>query len=355
MEEFDLEAFYAWVEASARERAALRQDLVRGLKDYYQNLYGYDRYGAETAFLVAERMWVPRIYGFAVLRALADKRLGEACKILVAERALAVAEYGQDQGTPHGLYLALLFLAQHGVLKTADLRYALTVTCYEQRPFTGMDRHTMADFLHLLLGNAEMPPEERVFWAHSLIARHVEDTGAEALINAALGDESIASELRRELAWAWVYGRQPHLDVPVPVPGDTVRDKFVAEHLPFWVAHMPSHSSHRMVRFGLLWLARLGEDPESLIEVFLEPSGYDAEQFQYAVADIIAEHADSLAPDKVHAFVERGLARAMSAPVRRKFYSLGTSLLGDQYLRRASLDPAGSVRQWATRASARHH
>lgn len=353
MEELDLEAFYAWVEASARERAALRQDLVRGLKDYYQSLYGYDRYGAETAFLVAERMCVPHTYGFAVLRALADKRLSEACKIRVAERALAVAEYGQDDGTPHGLYLALLFLAEHGALTTADLRYGLTVTCYEHRPFAGMDRHSMADFLRLLLESEEMPPEERVFWAHSLIARHVEDTGAEALVNAALGEKSVPTELRRELAWAWVYRRQPHLDVPIPLSRGAVRDVFVAEHLPFWVAHMPSRSSHRMVRFGLLWLGRLGEDPETLIDVFLEPARPDAEQFQYAVADIIAEHADALAAERVQAFVERGLTAAVSAPVRRKFYSLGTSLLGDEYLRRAALDPVSSVRQWASRASAR--
>jgi hypothetical protein len=150
-----------------------------------------------------------------------------------------------------------------------------------------------------------------------------------------------------------VYRRQPHLDVPIPDSRGSVRDAFVAEHLPFWVAHMPSRSSHRMMRFGLVWLARLGEDPEAIIEVFLEPAGCDGEQFQYAVADIIAEHADALAPERVQVFVERGLARAVSAPVRRKFYSLGTSLLGDEYLRRASLDPAGSVRQWAARASAR--
>jgi hypothetical protein len=354
VEEFDLEAFFAWVEASARERTALRQDLVRGLKDYYQRLYGYDRYGAETTFLVSERMAVPYIFGFAVLRALADRRLSVPCKLLVAERALAVTEYGQDQGTPHGLYLALLFMADQGALATPDLRYALTVTSYAFHPFSGMDRHTMSSFLRTVMDNRDLPAEERAFWTHSLVARHAEDTGEEALVNTALGHDSLPVELRRELAWSWVYCRQPRLEVPIPPHGDTVRGRFVAEHLPFWVAHMPSRASNRMVRLGLIWLARLGEDPETVAEAFIERSDPFAEQFQYAVGDIIAEHEGDLGPVRVRELVDLGLDRAASAAVRRKFYSLGSTLVGEEYLQRAAADPAGSVRQWAARASARH-
>src|SRR5579864_5335462 len=72
---FDAAAFYARVGATAREQSALRQDLVRGLKDYFTHLYGYDRYGAETVFLVPERMGQPHTFGFALLRILHDRRL----------------------------------------------------------------------------------------------------------------------------------------------------------------------------------------------------------------------------------------------------------------------------------------
>jgi hypothetical protein len=355
VEEFDLEAFYAWVEATARERGVLRQDLVRGLKDYYQSLYGYDRYGAETAFLVAERMIVPYVFGFGVQRILADRRVGIGCKIRTAQRALAVSEYGQDQGVPYGLYAAVLFLATHDALTTEDLRYALTLTGYDDRSFQGMDRHAMASFLEVVLGDERMPPAERAFWAHTLVARHHFDTGADAIINVVLGSQVLGPAFRRELAWAWVHQRQPHLDVPIPESGGSPRGLFVAQHLPFWVAHMPSMATYRMMRLGLVWLSRLGEDPEALAEVFLAENGSYVEQFQYAVADILAEHSGALGAERVQRFVEQGLARASSAPVRRKFYSLGSELLGDEYLARASLDPAGSVRQWASRAATRRH
>jgi len=47
---FELADFCARVGATTKESNVLRQDLVRGLKDYYEALYGYDRYGAETIF-----------------------------------------------------------------------------------------------------------------------------------------------------------------------------------------------------------------------------------------------------------------------------------------------------------------
>ena len=72
---FDAAAFYARVGATPREQAALRQDVVRGLKDYFVHLYGYDRYGAETVFLVPEWMGHPYTFGFALLRLLHDRRI----------------------------------------------------------------------------------------------------------------------------------------------------------------------------------------------------------------------------------------------------------------------------------------
>jgi hypothetical protein len=173
------------------------------------------------------------------------------------------------------------------------------------------------------------------------------------MINSVLGHEGMPVALRRELAWAWVHQRQPHLDVPIPPPGESLRDAFVTEHLPFWVAHMRSFTNGRMVRLGLVWLSRLGEDPRTIAEVFLDRSDAYAEQFQYAVADIVSEHAATFTPEQVSAIVEQGLAGAASAAVRRKFYSLGSTLLGDSYLKRASQDPAGSVRQWAARVAGR--
>lgn len=347
-EEFDLESFYARVEASAKERHALRQDLVRGLKDWFLHQYGYDRYGAETVFLLPERMGQPRIYGFALLRILRDRRISESTKLRAAEQALEIAQYGSELGPPFGWFEALHFLAARSRLSLTDLRYALTLAGGYHHPFEGIDKRVAADFLRMLLDDPQIPVEERVFWAHSLIAHHGDQAGGADPINLLLGNDHVPVELRRELGWAWVNARQPRIEVEVP-KGTDERSRFVAEHMPFWIAHMPSWPSHQMVRLGLTWLARLGEDPLMLARAYIGPSSAFADQIHAAVADIIAEHHECMPAAEVRDLLEQGVAISSSIPTRKRFYRLGSALFGMEYLERAAGDTAGSVRQWATR------
>lgn len=347
--QFDLASFYAYVGASAKERSALRQDLVRGLKDWHQYLYGYDRYGAETIFLLPERMGVPRIFGFAMVRILHDRRISDEVKVRTVEMALDIADYGDELGPPFGLPVGLHFLALRDRLPVQDLRYALVLTAGDERPFESVEKAISVDFLRWLLGSHEMPTEERAFWGHSLLSRHHGDTGAADLINLFLGSDEIPAELRRELCLAWVNARQPHIDVPVPASSSGFRSSFVADHMPFWVAHMRSWPGPLMVRYGLLWLARLGEDPLTLAQRHMDPADGFAEQLHGAVADIIAEHNASMPEPEVRSLIERGIGISGSGPTRRRFYRLGSQLFGAEYLERATHDTAGSVRQWAAR------
>jgi hypothetical protein len=194
-----------------------------------------------------------------------------------------------------------------------------------------------------------MPPEERAFWAHSLINRHQDQPGAADLINYLLGSEELPQDLRVELCWAWIHFRQPRLAVEAPAPDGTDRGRFVSEHLPFWIAHAPSWPTLHMVRLGLVWLPRLGEDPVELAETYVEYRNAFAEQMHAAVAEIIAEHHASMPDDAVRRVLEHGIAISGSGPTRRRFYRLGADLFGEQYLTRATADAAGSVRQWASR------
>jgi len=346
---FDFARFCELAGASPKERAQLRQGLVRGLKDYFEATYGYDRYGAETILLLPERMAQPYIYGYGLKRLLHDRRISQRTKLAVARVALDIAEYGADGGLPYCFLYALWFLAHHGDLSTGDLRYGLVASAGETEPFRGMEKSEVLQFFRLLLQNAELPAPERAFWAHSLICRHRDQSGSGEVINEMLGQDELLLADRRELCRAWINWRQPRLDVSIPAPGPDSRSLFVAEHLPFWVAHAASWPTSKMVFGGVVWLARLGDDPLTLAQTWIDYHGHGAEQIHAAVAEVVAEHAHAMPEQQVKAIIERGIAISGSSPTRRRFYRLGTSLYGEEYLTRATGDAANSVRQWAVR------
>ncbi len=344
---FDLASFYAQINATAKERNALRQDLVRGLKDYFEAIYGYDRYGAETIFQISERLGQPHVYGYAARRILHDRRISERTKIAVAERALEITEYGEDGGLPFGIYGILQYLAQNHQLDVDDLRFGLVVSAGEYNPFRGVDKPEVLGFFQWLLLHPDLPPVERAFWAHSLIARHQDQPGTGDLVNALLGCEALFLEDRRELCHAWINFRQPRLSVDVAGSRDSPRAAFVADHMGFWIAHAPSWPSANMVRLGLVWLARLEGNPTQLATKYMTYRDIYAEQLHGAVAEIIAEHHASMPHQEVKRLIEMGISMSGSIVTRRKFYRLGTELFGPEYLRRATEDTANSVRQWA--------
>ncbi|GAC1466402.1 MAG: hypothetical protein NVS2B16_24550 [Chloroflexota bacterium] len=346
---FDFGVFCARIGATAKERGPVRQDLVRGLKDYFESTYGYDRYGAETILLLPERMAQPYVYGFALARLLHDRRVGDRTKIRAAHHALDIIDYGADGGLPYGLFGALNYLTLQGDLATEDLRYGLVVSAGEMEPFRGTDKTEFVSFFRMLLGRADLPSGEKTFWGHSLVVRHRDQPGATELIHELLGCDDVPAEMRRELCRAWINRRQPRLDVPLPEPDIGFRSTFVAEHLPFWIAHAPSWPTWKMVNLGLIWLARLGEDPVELAEKYIGYVGAGSEQVHSAVADIVAENHAAMPEVRVKEVIERGIAISGSSPTRRRFYRLGTDLYGPEYLARATEDAANSVRQWAVR------
>lgn len=352
MREFDLATFYDGLGAPAKERHVLRQDLVRGLKDYYLDLYGYDKYGAETVLLLSERMGQPRIFGYAARRILADRRVSDATKRAVALQVLEMADIELDRGIPFGLALALLHLARRGSLDVDDLRFGLLMTSGSQRVFEGLERPQIREFVGLLIGFEAMPAEERLFWLQAVLVQLPEGTLPAEMIGTVMRREDFPPESRRELCWSWIYRRQPRLTVSVP-EGRGPRALYVADHMPFWIAHSPSWPTTAMIRQGLIWLARLGEDPLTLAEMALSESGDGAEPFHAAAADILAEHRDKIGLDEARRLIERGIGLKSYLATRRRFYRLGSDLYGESYLQRATEDSAGSVRQWAARQIAR--
>jgi hypothetical protein len=346
---FDPAAFYAHVQATPKERNVLRQDLVRGLKDYFESIYGFDRYGAETIFHLSETLSRPLAYGYAMVRILNDRRIAIRTKARVADLAIELAQYGIEEGVPYGLFAALQFNASQGRLSTADLRYALVVSAGTFEPLRGVDRADILLFFRWLLDHEGMPPSERQFWGHSLIARHRDGSGVVHLIATLLGNERFDAASRRELCRAWVNHRQPLLVVAAPEVEQGPRGMVVAQHFPFWVEHSPSSPTPKMVHLGLVWLAKLGEDPLELAQSYLQYQGPFRDQVHGAVADILSEYHATMPRERVRTLIEAGLALSGESGTRRRFYQLGAELVGEEYLTRAATDSANRVRQWAAR------
>jgi hypothetical protein len=351
---FELADFCTRVGATPKESNVLRQDLVRGLKDYYEALYGYDRYGAETIFMVSERMSQPYIFGFGCRRILHDRRVFLATKVATARLALDMVLYGSDGGIPFSFFGILAFLATEQRLSEQDLRYALVVSAGEVAPSRGLEKSEYLDFFRQILAHETMPVTERLFWSHSLIARHQDGPGGPESINLVMSDEHISLEDRYELCTAWLHFRQPRIPVALPPTDTSFRGEFVAEHMPFWIAHAPSWPLPMMVRLALTWLPRLGADPMELCEEYILYTDSFSDQVRTAVAEIISEHHASMPTARLQAVIEQGIAISGSSPIRRKFYHLGTTLFGSEYLERATCDSSNSVRQWAARQRLKH-
>jgi hypothetical protein len=351
---FDLADFCARVGATPKESNVLRQDLVRGLKDYYEAVYGYDRYGAETIFMIPERMGQPFIFGFGCRRILHDRRVSSTTKVATATLALDMVLYGSDVGIPFAFFGILAFLAAEQRMSDQDLRYALVISAGEAAPSRGLEKSEYLGFFRHLLAYESMPANERLFWSHSLIARHHDGPGGAETINLMLSDERFAVEDRYEVCSAWLHFRQPRLPVRLPPADASFRGEFIAEHMPFWIAHSPSWPLPMMVRLAFIWLPRLGANPIELCEEYIGYTDSFSDQVRSAIAEVVAEHHASMTGARLKGVIERGIAMSGSSPIRRKFYHLGTTLLGPEYLERATCDSSNTVRQWAARQKLKH-
>jgi hypothetical protein len=348
-EKFDLAFFYEQVGAVGKERTALRQDVVRGLKDYFEELYGYDKHGGGTIFLLEDRMAQPYVFGFATQRILHDRRISVGTKLGVAALAIEKLTYGAEFGNPFGLFSALELLTVHKRLPVVDLRYALVCSAGVYNPFLGTDKRTALSFFSRLLSHPEIPEGERAFWAHSLAARHQDQPGARELVRKIVDATDISADVRRELCLAWMHMRQPQINVPLPDGTGSSREALIAEHMPFWIAHAPSWSSRTMIRLGLASLPKFGSDPGELVQTYIVHRSGSSDAIHAAVADILTEHHAGMPISTVRGVVEQGIQIAGSVSTRRRFYKLGGEILGGDYLDRATEDSASAVRSWAVR------
>ena len=108
-------------------------------------------------------------------------------------------------------------------------------------------------------------------------------------------------------------------------------------------------------RRSVLWLARLGRDPDELLKRLLKPNtvrGYGGDQVASGALDLLDEKWNDIADEARMALLKRA-ADLPDTAVRKRAYILGEMYLGLDFLRQSLDDKAKSLREWATSRLAR--
>lgn len=102
-------------------------------------------------------------------------------------------------------------------------------------------------------------------------------------------------------------------------------------------------------RRSVIWLARLGRDPDELLKRLLKPNtvrGYGGDQVASGALDLLDEKWEEI-EEKPRLALLRKAADLPDTAVRKRAYILGEKYLGIDFLRQSLDDKAKSLREWA--------
>jgi hypothetical protein len=102
-------------------------------------------------------------------------------------------------------------------------------------------------------------------------------------------------------------------------------------------------------RRAVVWLARLGRDPNDLLKRLLKPNtvrGYGGDQVASGALDLLDEKWLEI-DDETRMMLLRKAADLPDTAVRKRAYILGEKFLGLDFLRQSLDDKAKSLREWA--------
>ncbi len=102
-------------------------------------------------------------------------------------------------------------------------------------------------------------------------------------------------------------------------------------------------------RRSVIWLARLGRDPDELLKRLLKPNtvrGYGGDQVASGALDLLDEKWEEI-DEKPRLALLRKAADLPDTAVRKRAYILGEKYLGIEFLRQSLDDKAKSLREWA--------
>ena len=386
---FDLDSFIAEAQITRRsEQNAIRGALKAGLGNYYNDLFGYYRYGRRPDAI--ERMGVPQIFGYGAIEILDRKSIGSPTKLKIVRYAIDIMEPAQEQGVPYGMISLLGFAALEGALRDAEFNLGMLGLQYSRMmPFArpiwleAVTKDRLIALADWLASHEQMPDEEKLWWIWQL-GRHSEEQPhlGRALLDHWLGRPDVADGSKAEVCWGWLddkreVGQAPLLwllgdaylmgdrerfrqlleeaDVDVeslPLPFDDEEDSAEDEpEFPFDVFRSLRHfvfMPPSLKRGSIPGLVRYsGEGFEEIAEQFWDLKGsYYIDAINSGIADAIEEFQESIPPERVRFWIERGINYSR-AQTRKRFYALSIEFYGTEYLEKAVYDNAKSVRTWA--------
>lgn len=402
LERFDLEQFFIEQKIPQNEQAHVTQALAQGLETYYEYIYGYAKYGREPEWLIAERMYVPFIFGFGTNAVVRHKKISEPTKLKIVDYTFSIADPLADQGLPYGLMQLCSYLAQIGSLNVALLTFVAINLQMDDgfRRQAWADSLTKKDVMPLFkwLFAQELADDQLLWWI-DYFARALETTSSvgRPLIKFVLEGERLSAETKRTLCWDWLADKkqigtpplkwqilqaQANGDKPLlkqlltqaNAPQEAIDQMLLAfdemenaqtdieeffmmspllgfQDSGFSVRFIPRYAK----RLAIPTLIKCGEDAWSVCDLFLRKHEHDYENaaLQQGVADAIQQYSDQLSAEQIKILIERGL-KIGQVPVRKQFYKLSTQFYGTHYLQNSLTDNAASLRKWGKKEMAKH-
>lgn len=385
---FDLDQFLYGLEIPTKEHPRVRKALAKGVGAYHYERYGRYPFGKQPADRIPLEMNVPFVFGFGVMEVLQRKQISRDTKIKVCLYALGSMEPSADDGLPFGMITILGRLAEWDALDFPLFRlgalgqeYGDIVTFGPSIWYFGTEREAVLALLDWLAAAAEIPDEEKLYWVWSWSLKCEYDAHlARAFARHWLALPNVPAVVKEALCWAWLrdadmVGTQPPemkmmdalmagdvsqvqalldqlgLDADEALP-DAAMPQIDPEEREMFSQMILMRRRGGLVpapvkRLAIPTLARLGQDPLTVLEMFWDGDyDYYTDAIYGGMADLLREFQAQLPPDVLRSWVEKGLGQGR-ATVRKTFHVLARDLYGDAYLPQALDDSAKSLRTWA--------
>lgn len=387
---FDLDQFLYGLEIPPKEHPHIRRALSQGLGQYFYDMYGRYEHGKQPADLIPNNMGIPFIFGYGALAVIDHKKISQDTKVKICQYALATPNPIYEDGLPYGLITLLGYLAETGDLPLPlfqlgmiNLEFGGVGSFRRSIWHFGTRREAVLALLNWLAIHPEIAADEKLFWVWRWSLESEFDPHlVKALANAWLAHPGVPNETKQHLCWAWL--RDAKKEVGAPPQAWQIMNAFMsgdrekleqllagmegASDLPFPEIMPPSaddgeagliyqllHGPHDLwlvpaplKRMAIPALARLGDDPQTVAEMFWDSgdSDYYIDAIHNGIADLLREFQEQIPPAELRRLVEQGL-NFSRVNVRKTFHALALELYGDEYLAQALQDVAKSLRTWA--------
>jgi hypothetical protein len=334
-------------------------------------------------------MGMPFIFGYGALAVIDHKQISQDTKVKICQYALVTTIPAYENGLPYGLVTLLGYLAEIGDLPLPlfqlgmiSLEFGGVGSFHRSLWQFGSRREAVLALLDWLAVHPDIAADEKLFWVwrwsqESEFDPHLVKT----LANAWLAHPGVPAESKQQLCWAWLRDAK---EVGAPPQSWQIMTAFLSgnrekleqllagiDNLPdlpfpemmppsaddgetgliFQLLHGPRHLSllpAPLKRIAIPALARLGDDPQTVADMFWNSGDYDyyIDAIHGGIADLLREFQAQIPPAELRRLVEQGLSHGRVI-VRKTFHILARDLYGNAYLPQALADSTKSLRTWA--------